>query len=431
MDKGRDEERRFLENLDGLLAGGPVPNADDSTEDHASAMEFARKLADLSEGPSPEFQQQLKARLLMKLTERDVAERQKATAGGFWGFLDRLMPRSPVWRTAAVSIAVVLVTVTVAWQTGVFSTFSTTTEEAAEGQTIRGMVTSPSEKAAEAQPMAPKAAGAAESDGAPAEALTADSAASGSPVLMQVVSAAEVILEPYGQTVTIDIEIAGNRGEILKVGPLPPTLTIVAEATQLLVRTIPTEGITVEIAPEASVHQPIVWDQKDDRGMQVPAGWYSLRPGTIEVSGEFEITNMDLPHLPRVLVQYPQGTMKGLFEPGLTSSSNGVSLTLERVVLHAQGIVFTTYTDTTDGILPEGDQAALMTLIPAPAQYTAGDITILATHARIEASDTGVRLTWDQQQFLPVPADAAELVIIIDGMGDRQGRWEFRIPLQD
>ena len=425
MDKasGRDEERRFLDSLDSLLAGEPVPGGD-AGADHASTMELARRLADLGEGPSAEFRQQLKARLLMKLTEREVAERQRATAGWFWGFLDRLMPRSPVWRTAAVSIAVVLVTVTVAWQTGVFST--TPAGEPAEGQTVQSMLRSPSEEMA----AAPKAE-AAEADEAPAEALTADGATSGRPVLMQAVPAVDVILAPYGRAVAIDIEIAGNRDETLKAGQLPPALTVFSEATQLPVRTIAAEGVIVEIAPGSSVHQTIVWDQKNDSGMQVPAGWYSLRPGTIEVSGQFETAYLDLPQLPRVLVQYPQGAIETLTKPDLTSDSNGVNLLLERVVLHAQGIVFTAYTDTTDGILPEGDRATLMTLIPAPAQYTAGDITVLATHARIEPSDTGARLTWDQQQFLPVPADAAELVIVIDAIGDRQGRWEFRIPLQN
>lgn len=121
MARERDEEREFIENIERLLAGEEVTVSEDMSEDYRTAFDFARKLTESRSDPSPVFQQQLKDRLLLQLTRRDVEARQKVKISSIWEFLANLVPRSPAWRTAAATLVVVLVTVGVLWRTGMFT----------------------------------------------------------------------------------------------------------------------------------------------------------------------------------------------------------------------------------------------------------------------------------------------------------------------
>jgi len=121
MRSRKKEEREFLESIDRLVAGEEARLGEDADEDLRSAVEFSRRLADLYPGPSPEFSERLKSRLLLKLTEQEIAARQKATTGRFWEALSRLVPRSPVWRTAAVTMVMLIAVVTVVWRAGMFT----------------------------------------------------------------------------------------------------------------------------------------------------------------------------------------------------------------------------------------------------------------------------------------------------------------------
>jgi hypothetical protein len=121
MARKRDEEREFIENIERLLAGEDVAVGKEMSEEYRTAFDFARKLTESRADPSPVFKQQLKDRLLLKLTEREVEARQKVRLGSIWEFLGNLVPRSPVWRTAAATLVIVLVTVGVLWRTGMFT----------------------------------------------------------------------------------------------------------------------------------------------------------------------------------------------------------------------------------------------------------------------------------------------------------------------
>ena len=121
MAREKDEEREFIENIERLLAGEEVTVGREKSEDYRTAFDFARKLTESRSDPSPVFKQQLKDRLLLRLTEREMEVRQKVKFGSIWEFLANLVPRSPVWRTAAATLVIVLVTVGVLWRTGMFT----------------------------------------------------------------------------------------------------------------------------------------------------------------------------------------------------------------------------------------------------------------------------------------------------------------------
>jgi hypothetical protein len=300
MDRERDEERRFLESLDGLLTGEGVPDADDASEDYASTMEFAQKLADLSEGPSPEFQQQLKARLLMKLTERDVAERQKAAAGGFWGFLDRLMPRSPVWRTAAVSIAVVLVTVTVAWQTGVFSPGATSDTPATVRDDAVAELAAP-----KAPPPSPLVGAVEEGKGA------SPATGAATPTFdLEITSNAAVgtvsgsrVQFPLGALVQLELVLHNSSSAPATAGPLPPSVTISQSASMRPVRSLQPTGAMSDIPPGETLQLEFSWNQLDDGGNQVIPGQYTIVLGPVDVTTNTAEIVVSFPTLTVILAE--------------------------------------------------------------------------------------------------------------------------------
>ena len=120
MTRGKNEEREFLKRVDAMLAGQEIAAGEDIVDadvgdDLRGTVEFARKLADLQEGPTLEFSQRLKSRLLIKLTEQDEAARSERS------WFSRVLWGSPVWRSAAVSLALVVAVVTVLWRTGMFT----------------------------------------------------------------------------------------------------------------------------------------------------------------------------------------------------------------------------------------------------------------------------------------------------------------------
>ena len=144
MRKGSNEEKQFIENIDRLLSGEEVEGVEDKSEDYRTAINFAKKLAQLRTGPSSDFKDRLKQRLLLQLTRQEVeTAREKERGISFWEFLKNLVPQSPVWRTATVTFAVVLVTVGVLWRTGMFTqapVLETAVLEAPAAESLEGDV---------------------------------------------------------------------------------------------------------------------------------------------------------------------------------------------------------------------------------------------------------------------------------------------------
>ena len=248
MARGKNEERKspqeqeFLRQVDAMLAGWEIGAGEDAggedvgdagvTDDLRGTVEFARKLVDLDEGPTPEFSQRLKSRLLIKLTEQDEAARAKAEGG----WLPRLLS-SPVWRSAAVSLVLVVAVATVLWRTGMFTgtaTLDTQETEAVTGQAIE-------------RAMVPEAAGdmAVEesADGAVAVAEMAESTAE---------PAAELAAAPA------EMAVAGDSGMAVVVGDV---------VVELLRSQVSARGIDIEVAvtysSAVSADEVVAWYSVD------------------------------------------------------------------------------------------------------------------------------------------------------------------------
>ena len=95
MGKKFNEEKKFSEDVERLLAGEEVKGGKDADEDYRTAINFAQRLTELPAEPSSQFKDQLKQRLLLQLTRQEVeAAREKERIVSFWEFLRSLVPQS-------------------------------------------------------------------------------------------------------------------------------------------------------------------------------------------------------------------------------------------------------------------------------------------------------------------------------------------------
>jgi len=123
MDKERNTERKFTQELDKMLAGeepGPSSTID---EDYQTAIGFARRLIELRAEPSPAFESQLKERLLLKLSRREQETEApvQAKRSWLWEGVRRLVPESMVLRAAAITSLVAIMTAGTLWGLGMFT----------------------------------------------------------------------------------------------------------------------------------------------------------------------------------------------------------------------------------------------------------------------------------------------------------------------
>ena len=415
MGKETDDERQFSEKIDRLLAGEEVETGEDMNEDYRTAINFARKLVESRIDPPPEFKDKLKQRLLLEITRQEVEAPQKEKANWLREGLARLVPQSPVWRTAGAMMVVMLLAVGVLWRTGVFTP----------------MLTGPTgETVVESEGTAP----------APSPEMTADAPRLGETIETAAQILLEVAIVPPGMVVAppggeteIELVFQNISPDSLTIASFPPAIQVVRSGTGELVRSLPEGDVRLELAPSGELTHTLVWDQKDNNGEPVTPGWYSLTAGDVTLfpaTGPAEIhQSLFLTYL---LIQFPQGAMEKVIELNQTQMANDLSITLERVELSAERVVFFALFTPEDYSLPEGsrDQKPEW-VVPVSAQYTVDGVTGGAGYAEVQYLDEGIRLIWGQYQpYLdPLPSDAIDLVFIIGT--DWPVPWEFSIQLQD
>ncbi len=302
MPRRKREEQEFLENIERLIAGEEVSIGEDADEDLRTTIEFSRRLSDLHAGPSVEFKDQLKSRLLLKLTAQEVIARQRAEKNWFRDILDRLVPQSPVWRTAAVTLVMIGAVVTVMWRTGVFTGVPAPGADVVESAQ-RGI----EEGVFTAQAVTEEAE---TTDEAPLVGLAkevptpAPEAAIVSLLDMQVTPSESTIAE-YGHKVSYQLTFTNTSDETIVVTPFPPRFTIAGDSALRPVRILTEGDQSIEVGASASIVYVFTWDQLDADDTQVPADWYTVYPGTVTVIGSGEASTVNFPPLPRILVQSP------------------------------------------------------------------------------------------------------------------------------
>ncbi len=188
------------------------------------------------------------------------------------------------------------------------------------------------------------------------------------------------------------------------------------------------------MAPGEKVSLDYTWDQKNFAGEQVPPGWYNILFGEITI--RYGNSSTSFTPGSRVLIQYPQGATENSFDLNQSQTVNGITVTLERVDLTADGSNFHfffippgyTAPPTGHGLSPMPPTMSVM----AKAEYSVGGITKYAGTAGFNTKGNGIKLVWGggPGKLDPVPSDAQELIFIITQLNNWEGPWEFKVPLE-
>ena len=241
--KKNNDEKKFRNDIDRLIAGEKRKSEDTSDADYEKNVKFAGKMLKSRVEPSPEFKASLKQRLLLKLENEEIeAERKKEKPPGFWEFVKNFVPKNPVWRTVAVTVTVFVIAFIVVWQTGIFP--------GQNNPPILGLTSPPT-------------------------------TVTQSLVTVQATAAQNKYRT--GEPVEVTLTFENKSREPVTLTPFPPTMMIAAVSLKPY-KTIP-GGESRTLSPGEVLEYTFSWDQRDDEGLPVPTGDYVIQMLDIELGG--------------------------------------------------------------------------------------------------------------------------------------------------
>jgi hypothetical protein len=411
---GREDKiaKEFSEYLDRILAGEEIVVDAEASEELKTTLEFARRVKGLHVEPSPAFKDSLKQNLLRKLAERDaLAARERPRS--FWHFTwGRVM-------VAATAVVILILAITIWQYSGIFraGTPSPTTTPTSAPKATPMPTTVPTTTAAPTArptptppPVTPKPPGPEDRP-------------------LQVTTVPEAQYLP-GQTVRITIDFTNIGPEAITLSQYPPEIQMLSRADKM-VRLFMAGAEELQLEPGATATYNLTWDQRDENGTQVSPGWYliDVKNVTYVRGSPPRTTRASFGETAKIYIQYPQGAMEKVIDLNQSKTVNGITITLERAELSAEGAMFYCF------VVPPGytpSQSVTMVMTPVHANYSFDGITRDAGLAGWGARGDGIKLVWGYPERLldPVPSDARELTFTITRFGDVDGPWEFKIPLE-
>jgi len=251
MNKHNKTEEIFSENLDRILAGEEAKTGTVSDVDMLSALDFAVKMADIQPAISTQFQRRLKAGLLKKLEDREIAavEKNRWWAGLF---------QQPAFKAVAAVFLVILV-VSLIWRAGVF--------DLSPG--VPQPTTTPLPTATEAATTTTT--------------TTTTYYAVGS--LLGYNVRTDKAFYQAGEKVVISLTLKNTANNVLKMEKLPPIISVMNAETHKPVYTFSGGKETHTLAFGETVQFAYTWDQTDFNGRAVSGGYY-LELEDIEYQGQ-------------------------------------------------------------------------------------------------------------------------------------------------
>ncbi len=266
--------RQFSEDLERLARGHP-PEATD--EDYAATLEFARRLIDLKDEPSPAFTSSLREELMLKLAQQDVqsaAEEQPS-------FLVRLFGGRTV-RLAVVSTFIVVAALGLVWRAGLLSPMMPSGSDEAPSLMQDGAAQDSEEAAPEdGEAEAPEMIRA--TDEMKEDADAAGMAPPATPVVIRAEATPAVV---HGDPVTISLFFENSGPEGMTLTPFPPAVMLRDMDTDAIVYVFASGTSSLALSSMESTQYDVTWEQTDQAGAQVPAGLYAVDVGHTEATAE-------------------------------------------------------------------------------------------------------------------------------------------------
>lgn len=248
-----------------------------------------------------------------------------------------------------------------------------------------------------------------------------------------------------GETVEIELSFINLTQGTLTIDTFPPDIQVKPRLYDEVVFSIPAGKQPLEIKPESTMTLGFTWDQKDNKGNQVPPGWYDVvTKGYTVTTGNFSIEEGS--HIrARLLIQYKQGAMEKSFDLNQSQTINGVTVTLERVELTSTGMNVYAFNTPPGYTPPPPSTLPASPFLVAFAEYGVDGGTVKqagspqirflesVTGTGMRFLEKGVRYTW--MYLDPVPVGAKELTLILrmsfkDKPEELLGPWEFKVPLE-
>ncbi len=157
-----------------------------------------------------------------------------------------------------------------------------------------------------------------------------------------------------------------------------------------------------------------------------------LAPGEylFQIDGEFS-GGRGSSSILKVVILPPGGVIEKNITVNQSQTVNGITITLEQVELSATGIAVYAFNTPPDYNLPQGTKLPPPQLmaIHASASYSVdGGEVNWAGKSGIQFLDNGMRHGWEID--LPIAQGSKELEFTISSLGDWQGLWTFRVPLE-
>ncbi len=249
------KEEEFSREVDKIISGQEIPGEVLQNKDYGSELNFTSKIAEHRAAPSASFKSKLKSELLTKL-----ANQEKKVS--FWGRIRNTFA-TPVWRNAAVPIAVFAVALITMWGLGIFShqtPVSLTTPPLTTGPSIMG--TSPTET-------------------------------STSPANLGNLEIWANLKRNYympSEQINIIVTFHNTTGEPVTLDRYPPEFSIVnSDNPGQVFKSFTAAKGTLTLQPGESETYTLVWDQIGDAESQVPPGNYQLAIGGNVISPVFTI----------------------------------------------------------------------------------------------------------------------------------------------
>jgi hypothetical protein len=229
--------------------------------------------------------------------------------------------------------------------------------------------------------------------------------------------------------VVIELSFENVTDEAFQLESFPPQIAIMRRYPyDETARTFPAGEGSRSLAPGEVTGYTLTWNQRNDRGEPVPYGYYYLKfedarlsNGSIAISQRGNIFLLILPE---------EGVIERTIEVNESKTVNGITFTLERVELTATEARFYAFNTPSDYDLPQGPDlppAPLMLFADAEYRLDYGRV-IEAGLSGIRFLDNGMIHSWDRLD--PVPQGTRELTFIITSLGEWDGHWEFKIPLE-
>jgi hypothetical protein len=224
-----------------------------------------------------------------------------------------------------------------------------------------------------------------------------------------------------GETVRLTLVVSNAEPSPLAVADLPPAVMLVRPDGER-VRTFPGGAERVTLPPGGAYRHPVVWDGRRDDGSPAPAGRYGLALSTVRVGAGTLITA----GAPGFLLHPVGGVRLGELRPGLSATSEGVTMTLERLAMGEreatlEARIVPALPNRSIRGAPLGDWR-----FQVGYRLDGGPPEVIASPGFGVDDPARTSLTWTLD---PLPATAQALDLTVDLSGEARGHWAFRVPL--